>query len=107
MKKYSNRQYNKMVFQLFLRFLKVNGIYQKYMLAHKNCCKYRDLPSLKLKTDNINDIMKRYNISTIRDLFLHGYVIYWNPSEGDFWHSLDIKWLNFYYKNKIYSKYIK
>lgn len=107
MKKCSNKQYSKRVFQLFLRFLKVNGVYQKYMLAHKNCCKYRDLPSLKLKTDKVSDIIRRYGISTLRDLFLHGYVIHWNPNENDFWHALDIEWYNFYYKNKIYSKYIK
>lgn len=107
MKEFLNKNNSYKLFQVFLRFLKINGVYYKFMLSHKKCCKIRDLPSLNFKTDNINDIIERYDVSTIRDIFLHGYVVYWEPSDEKFWVELDQLWYKFYYKNKIYSNYIK
>lgn len=107
MKKKYNKEISKSFYQVFLRFLKSNNIYDKFLIAHKRCCCKNGIKKIDLIDDSLDDIMKRYNLTTLRDLFLHNHMIYWDIKEENFWFEFDYRWYTFYYKNKIYTYFVK
>ena len=96
----NNTVFNK----IFIKFLKDNNAYTQFMHAFRvfNSSRNKSIKDLSLKK-----ILKQRGYATPRDILLDDIIISWHGEPYDFWQNLDAKWLNFYIKNKIYTKYYK
>lgn len=96
----NNSVFNK----IFIKFLKDNNAYAKFIHAFRifNYRRNKSVKDLSLK-----QILKQRGHYSPRDIFLDDVIISWTSAPYDFWRDLDEKWLKFYKKNKIYTKYYK
>ncbi len=94
--------------QIFLRFLKMNNIYHSFMFKHKQLCNRCGKKMIDFNGESsICKQIKHFHLLTPRDIFLNGFLISWSYGEQDIWTDIDKKWYNFYYKHRLYTKYVK
>lgn len=96
----NNTVFNK----IFIKFLKDNNAYTQFMHAFRTFNSYRNK---SVKGLSLKKILRQRGFSTPRDILLDDIIISWDGAPIDYWQNLDAKWLNFYRKNKIYTKYYK
>lgn len=96
----NNTVFNK----IFIKFLKDNNAYTQFVHAFRA---YNSRRNKSIKDLSLKKILKQRGYSTPRDILLDDIIISWRGEPYDFWQNLDDKWLNFYRKNKIYTKYYK
>lgn len=107
MKKSQSKENSTKVYQIFLRFLKLHGVFYRFQSLHKKTCRLYNIPRLDLCHDTVYEIIKRYDMGTFRDVLYYTFLIDWSQDNSNLWQKLDSEWYSFYYKHKIYSKYIK